>query len=1358
MSTSQTGPAHLDDAPPSRGRRWLLIVLVVLLVLGGLVWGLARFVIRPRVAGIVASRLETLYGAPVEVSQAEIGMNASSVQGLKFYEAGASKAEKPWVVVNHVGADIPLSDLARGEAIPHQLTLDGAAVTLRFDKEGHLLTRLPKPKGPAATLPAIHLQNGRLALQQEGRPEFSVEGVIGDLHSEGERLRLTATVTDPTWGNWTLEGAFDRQKETGTATLHGDRRHVTQAMLDQLPFLSPAIWREVQLEGDTPVQLTARFGPTVKDLHYRVELQPENVTAHISAIELTTTDARGQVAIEDEVVRLVNVESKTADGTLHTDATLDFQPTPSRMDFQVRASHLDVKKLPASWKLPEQLRGYLTGEANLHLTLLPKGVQTSGDGEGQITDAWYGELRVSKPITLKLRSTGKGFLFANPSPPPQSRSGAGSRSLALMTTIALVQAARPDGAHPDVSGTAVQLADLLNEGVTRGLQALTQAGTKLLARIPAETAPQTPQNALEINLSLDDVDVQQLLRTAGVKVPLTVAGQVSLSVQAAIPLGNTKNLKAYRFHGTATSKRLTIEGMPLEQMRAQVDYANGVLRLGELTGQVPPLATPRAGLLHGTARIEVVPPGTLSASLKLDAIPLAQVAKLAPTLRGPVRGTITGELQASAPVMRLRDANAWQASGTLSASGVLAEGLQAENLAARLRLQQGLATLTDVRATMEGLPVTGSADLRLQAPYPFHATLNLRNGDLAAVAHLPAEARPPVTLAGRITTAAHAEGTLRPFTWGASGDGSTTGLQMQKLSLGAVRFRWKGDSQRLQVTDVRAGFEGGELTGTATIPLRPTDAGNVDLRFHNLDVGALAQSVARMPLQLQGRASGSLQGTLPPAKNGGQREFTAQLDLQAPEIRIQGIPAQRTRGSVSYRNRTLVYRLDGETLGGRFHVNGEIPPAQQKPATPSPVGSLQIQGVQVSRLWPALRLGTEPSPIGGRLDIMATFRHEGPDRLPVGQGRFILNRLRWERQEIASGIQGDLVLTGEQLRLANIAGLLGQGFLNAQVVVNLRQLQRSYFVVSLSQVEAANLLAPWPSLGSRLQGPLDVSLRGRLGSEWYGSGLVSMARGRLAGVDVTDWRLPLDWSFAPSQARGRVDLREGTGQLANGRVDVRTSFGWGYGTRAEGQIRFFNVDLRPLVRQASELSQIGSGHANGRIDFSGNDVHSLNDLTGTIDANLQQTQALQLPVLQQVTPFLSFAQSSNSMFQSGSLRGRFANGILRLDRLSFSGSTVDLIVQGNVSFEGNLNLEVTATTGQFGPSPLLLRLLRLRIPMTGPIPIGLILQASSYLSNRTVHLRVTGTMRAPNITVEPLGLLTDEAFLFFMNRANVPLP
>jgi hypothetical protein len=244
---------------------------------------------------------------------------------------------------------------------------------------------------------------------------------------------------------------------------------------------------------------------------------------------------------------------------------------------------------------------------------------------------------------------------------------------------------------------------------------------------------------------------------------------------------------------------------------------------------------------------------------------------------------------------------------------------------------------------------------------------------------------------------------------------------------------------------------------------------------------------------------------------------------------------------------------------------------------------------------------------------------------------------------------------------------------------------------------------------------------------------------------------------APARGRGQIDIHETSAQVARGRVTGRASLGFGEGSRLDGSLRFYTLDLQTLLRQAGELTHVGSGQLGGRIDFAGSDVRSLDDVTATVDASFNQTQAFRLPVLAQVAPYVAPGQTSTT-FQSGDLRGRLSGGVFRVQGLSLRGTVVNLFAEGTTTTEGRLNLKVTATTGRVGVNPRVVRAIGLKLPPIGPVPAAVILQATDYLSNRVIHLRVTGTVRSPSVQVEPLPQLTEEAVRFFINRYNVPLP
>lgn len=155
-------------------------------------------------------------------------------------------------------------------------------------------------------------------------------------------------------------------------------------------------------------------------------------------------------------------------------------------------------------------------------------------------------------------------------------------------------------------------------------------------------------------------------------------------------------------------------------------------------------------------------------------------------------------------------------------------------------------------------------------------------------------------------------------------------------------------------------------------------------------------------------------------------------------------------------------------------------------------------------------------------------------------------------------------------------------------------------------------------------------------------------------------------------------------------------------------------------------------------------------MTGLLQLSLRRTQALGLPVLNELGSFLGLGPSTT--FTRGSLRARLARGLWRLERLALDGRR-RLYADGTVTMEGGLNLHVAATPGQGALGPFA-AVLALRIPVAGPIPLLVLAEANNYLSSRLIHLRVTGTLRNPAVRVLPLATLTQEGVRFFVSGSG----
>src|SRR5581483_1580905 len=190
-----------------------------------------------------------------------------------------------------------------------------------------------------------------------------------------------------------------------------------------------------------------------------------------------------------------------------------------------------------------------------------------------------------------------------------------------------------------------------------------------------------------------------------------------------------------------------------------------------------------------------------------------------------------------------------------------------------------------------------------------------------------------------------------------------------------------------------------------------------------------------------------------------------------------------------------------------------------------------------------------------------------PGLAPRGRGTYVLTGLRWGDQELAGEVRGAVLLDERELRLRDLSGTVAGGLFRGQLALRLRDPDRSWFTLTLEGAEASRLLAPWPALATRVEGPLDLRLRGTLGREWRGEGTVALLRGRVLGVEVTSLRLPVGFAFVPTRGRAQLTIDDSSAQVANGRVSGRASVGLGTDARLEGFLRFSDLDLAVLLRQ-----------------------------------------------------------------------------------------------------------------------------------------------------------------------------------------------
>lgn len=1242
---------------------------------------------------LAADQIGAVVGRPVEVRALTTGLSGDTRVELALPAGGQSEPLAAGVVT----ANVSLLALARGER-PTALTVDGATVTLRFDKDGKLLTTLPRPEGGGGgAVPTVALRGCTLTLAQDGRPPFTVSGVDATLTPAGDKLSLTGTLRDPNWGDWMAAGEVAADGSAAGFTLTTEKpARVTMPLLRSIPFVPAETWEAVELDGQT----TASFKLGVDKegaVTYRLDLRPTGTQVVVHPIDLTVSDAAGGVVIDGPTVNLSGVSGRAADGQVKVDADLDFRPDPSQLRFKVSADKLDVKQLPKSWGLKDTLGGRLKGAADLTLAVGNGKVEPRGSGKAVIEGATVAGFP-AELVELNLVGDGQRYRFE--SPPPKLDSRADAAFLAV-----LLQA--PAKAEPPK-----------NEPAKAGEPTYVQA-----------------------NLRLRDVDLAELLKRLNVEVPIRLAGKVSLAVSADIPVTDARALKAYRVRGQVSSPRLEVEGLVLDKLAADIDFRDGVLSLTKLSGAIPPEAGGDPGTFAGTARFGVEPRTDLTADLSLECLPLGQLFKAAPGLAGTASGIVSGKVTARVPGDKLSDVSAMVADGTLTSPTVTVFGRRATGVRVGLGLSKGVARITGLEVAVEGLSVTGAADLTLSGQYPFNVNVKVAGADAVAIRKLVPEAELPVEITGKLDATGSAAGTVSPLAVTANGTVTATTLTVGTATLDMVSAGWAVDPDAIRLSDLKADLCGGTVTGCGQYPLRGDARGTFKVAASNLDAGVLTKQVPSLPVKLDGRVSGTLAGELAPARPGRERQATAALDLEARQLRVNGIPATKLKGKLDYRPGAVGYNLTGDALGGNFDLDGTYPLAPAEPKKEPAAGSLRVTGVRLDLLADALG-SRSLAPLRGT--VTATVRYAYGADGPAGTGLVEVREFGWG---VAPGtdLRSEVRVTPEVVELVNLSGRLADGRLSGRLRYNLANPRRSFFTLTLDRADAAALLVPLG--GPALDARVGVNVRGSIGRVLAGSGTLTASRATVEGFPLTDVRLPFDWQMTPGGG-AEVRLREGTAQSGGGRVTGRGTVTVRDTTRVDLQFRLVGLSVRSVLGGSSAGGAV-TGRLNGTFDLNGSNVRSVNDLTGQLAATFggEAGGVSTAPVFRALTPYLS--PSSFTQLTDGDIRARLANGVLRVDRLTLTGPTLRLYADGSVALSGRLDLAVIARTGQIGPSTQLLRLFRISVPAIGPIPLAVILEVTNFLSNRTVRLRVTGTLDRPAVQVNAAALLAEGAVRYF---------
>jgi translocation and assembly module TamB len=895
--------------------------------------------------------------------------------------------------------------------------------------------------------------------------------------------------------------------------------------------------------------------------------------------------------------------------------------------------------------------------------------------------------------------------------------------------------------------------------------------------------------ALTTQIELDDVDIAQLIARAklllGAPIPIPITGRMSLKADATIPLGALREVKRYAFHGDLTLTGASIYKVDFGRLAARIDLADGVLALTNLRGRLvnrpdggpdnPPSATAPAvapdgplppGGFRANLRAELSPPGRLSVKFDGNQLPLGELGAPFLPRPTPLSGLASFGIEAGADLGRATDPDAWAVSGRGESVQIRYQGATLDSLTLRFGLKGGVLDVEELAAKLLGRPLVAQGQVDLRPPREFRGTLDVTGWDIAALAALVPGAPRPSPVVGELTAHAEAQGTGSPWSLTTEGQGEFAKFQAGPVPLGEVPFRWTTRGDTVDLNIVEAHPFGGTVTGEAKVPIvagKPTVG---EVTFTAIDASRISAAMPGQDLKLTGKADGRVEFSIPPDISA----LEASVKLSAPDLTVQGIPAEQVEAAVQASKGVLKYELTADSLGGKVKVQGDIPLTASPAPAPLPIprgiktnasadGEIHAAGFALDQLWQAVGVTGVLAKLDGQGAVAANVRdvRAGPEAGLYAHGVVELRNLVWDEHPLGQ-LRGIVAKWPAYWRIEPLSGELLGGLPSGYLWGTTPSVgpKRVGFDLRVDNVSLKRASAFVPSLARDLDGSGTFLLAGSLDESLHATAEVDVAHARFAGLPLSEFKAPADLVFVPGGASGVLQVRQWSARLAGGQLRGDAWFHLGEDRAFRAETQLASLDIQMFTRLATDVRRPASGRVSGRVSLSGTDPAVTSGYRGRVVLDLDDASLVSLPIIRELDRFLGSARGG--VFEDGDLTGTIANRHLFVEQLTLEGRLVQLHATGTVGFDGQLNLEVLINTNQI-------------IPQTGMALVSLIpglrevlgrsqeavLRVANYLSNRLLKIRVTGTLKNPSVAIDPSVAVADSAVGFFAGVLKLPL-
>ncbi len=487
-------------------------------------------------------------------------------------------------------------------------------------------------------------------------------------------------------------------------------------------------------------------------------------------------------------------------------------------------------------------------------------------------------------------------------------------------------------------------------------------------------------------------------------------------------------------------------------------------------------------------------------------------------------------------------------------------------------------------------------------------------------------------------------------------------------------------------------------------------------------------------------------------------DFHTKVNLSGLTIETNQWKAENVIGDCEVEGKQAAAHLSSKLFGGEVLFDAIVPLDQWNQTTFEIPARLRIQNGKLGDLARVFGKSFSRQNPTGRFQVDTNVILL-PNALSEtkADGQFEIRNFRTRQHEISESIKADFRVNNSKMTIRELNAKLGSGKISGRIDWPFAASNRGSLDLNASKVDLQRV----SSFLSKLPSEIDGKISGRIGGTIYrkgsmirmaGEGTVDVQEGNWHDVDWNIDRSRISWSFNPIYQQGQVRAQSAKLKLLKGSVDSKTVFSWGERTRFEVRGNVKNIDPREMANGSLARQVIGKqGTLSGKLDLSATNFRGPKDLKGSFLGTMNQARALQLPVLNSVSPFVNRSQFANRKFNDGLIKLDLRNSNIKVHQVAFADDLVQVLMDGNMRLNGRLDLAAIVHVGQNNNDPIRTILKSPLLASSSP-PIALIAQFDRLISDRLLFFKISGTFERPRVQIETTKILRQESLKFILEK------